>query len=133
MKSEFPGKFLLERGVGVDTWTLAAPLAYCSALLQRRLEVPAGFSTDFASIPRVFHRLLPKNGLYDPAAVVHDWLYATGELHKDTADKVFLEAMRALSVSAWRCLAMYQAVVRFGGPAWRAHRATPHPASAAGI
>ena len=40
--------------------------------------VPAGFATDFASVPRAFWRLLPPFGEYMLAAVVHDYLYAVG-------------------------------------------------------
>jgi hypothetical protein len=123
MKSHFEGQFIdLRRGIGKDTWYLAAPLRYHSELAARWIEVPGDFLTDFASIPRFFHRLLPKNGTYDAAAVVHDYLYATGELHKDTADKIFREALECLGVAAWRRAAMYQAVKKFGGAAWKAHR-----------
>lgn len=39
-----------------------------------RVEVPAGFRTDLASIPRIFWPLLPANGWYETAAVFHDRL-----------------------------------------------------------
>lgn len=122
MSAEFRGRLVLERGIGVDTWKLDAPLVYYSEIAGREIVVPAGFSTDFASIPRFFHRLLPKNGAYDAAAVVHDYLYATGEVPKDIADMIFLEAMTVLNVPVWRREAMYQAVDKFGFAAWSDHR-----------
>ncbi len=131
MKPEAPlfqGRFLLERGVGVDSWTLAADLTYHSPIAGSIIVVPEGFSTDFASIPSFFHRLLPKNGIYDGAAVVHDFLYATAIVDKTTADLVFLEALKLLGVPAWRRVAMYEAVDKFGGAAWRAHRNGKVPA-----
>jgi hypothetical protein len=119
--SGFTSRFVLERGIGKDVWRLDAPLLYQSELVGL-ISVPEGFETDFASIPRFFHRLLPKNGDYDAAAVVHDWLYATGDFSKDTADRVFLEAMKCLGVSAWKRTSMYQAVNLFGFAAWNGHR-----------
>lgn len=42
------------------------------------IRVPAGFVTDFASIPRAFWVVLPPTGKYGKAAVVHDYLYVMG-------------------------------------------------------
>jgi hypothetical protein len=122
MNARFEPPFLLNRGIGLDTWQLAAPLVYHSEMLALAVTVPALFETDFASIPRFFHRLLPKNGTYDAAAVVHDYLYASGDVDKATADLVFKEALTVLKVPAWRRVAMYEAVHWFGGAAWRQHR-----------
>lgn len=36
--------------------------------------VPAGFVTDFASVPRFMTWLIPTMGAYTRAAVLHDWL-----------------------------------------------------------
>ena len=35
--------------------------------------IPAGFATDLATIPRIFWALLPPSGVYEKAAVVHDF------------------------------------------------------------
>jgi hypothetical protein len=37
------------------------------------IHIPAGFRTDLASVPRVFWALLPPQGVYEAAAVAHDW------------------------------------------------------------
>lgn len=105
-----------------DSWIIREPLVYHSAHLGRDVVVPVGFETDFASIPRFFHRLLPKNGEYDAAAVVHDFLYSTGEVAKADADIVFYEAMTVMEVPAWKRQSMYWAVKCFGFMAWNAHR-----------
>ena len=39
------------------------------------IHVPAGFVTDFASIPYGFRGVLPPNGPWGKAAVVHDYMY----------------------------------------------------------
>ncbi len=78
------------------------------------ITVPPGFITDFASIPRMFWKILPKWGKYGNAAVIHDYLYATKEKSRKKSDKIFLEGMMVLNVPAWKRYAMYYAV-RLGG------------------
>jgi len=41
---------------------------------QRLITVPAGYRTDFASIPRLVWPLLPPVGRGGKAAIIHDWL-----------------------------------------------------------
>jgi hypothetical protein len=119
--ASFLSRLILERAIGRDEWTLAAPLIYLSDRIGV-VHVPEGFVTDFASIPRALHRLLPKNGEYDAPALVHDWLYATAPCDRATADDVFLEAMESLNVPWWKRASMYRAVRLFGWAAWNAHR-----------
>lgn len=84
------------------------------------VSVPAGFVTDFASIPKAFHNILPPTGKYGKAAVIHDYLYRTpGIATKDEADQVFLEAMTALGVGWMTRNIMYQGVHRFGGSSYK--------------
>jgi len=44
-------------------------------LARFRVTVPAGFVTDLASVPRLLWAIVPRDGLYNGAAVVHDFLY----------------------------------------------------------
>lgn len=60
---------------------------------QKIIEVPAGYVTDFASIPRGLWNLIPPWGRYRKAAVVHDWLCDYSEDDKHT-DYVFLKLMQ---------------------------------------
>lgn len=81
--------------------------------------VPAGFETDFASIPRVFWTLVGHPaGQYAQAAVLHDWLYRTKAVPRAEADRIFREAMVVLQVPAWQRWAMW-AAVRVAG--WAAY------------
>ena len=50
------------------------------------VSVPAGFVTDFASIPRGLWTALPRDGDYVWAAVVHDYLYWYQTTTKNVAD-----------------------------------------------
>ena len=117
--------------VDVDKWKLLAMLAFYSAKLDRMLLVPAGTVTDFASVPRVPLAYWLFAGVAQGAAVVHDHLYSGGFVPRKVADDVFLEAMEACGVSAWRRLPMYWAVRAFGGSRYRAAPAVgleQHPA-----
>lgn len=125
-QSHFIGRFLLDRGIGIDTWKLAEQFGYYDWVLNETFLIPAGFSTDFASIPRFAHVLLPKNGEYDAPAVLHDWLYYAALTNRDTADFIFLEAMEVLGVPKWKRVLLYRAVRDFGWKAWNKHRKQGH-------
>ena len=102
----------------------------------QRIEVPAGFETDLASIPRILWSWLPPHGRYAKAALLHDWLYSvqstpspcalppthpdsSGEHDRAFADRVFLEAMAVLGVSAPVRYLLYAAVRLAGAAAFR--------------
>lgn len=78
--------------------------------------VPAGFVTDFASIPKFFWHWLPPTGRYGKAAVIHDFIYRTPavNLTRAQADGIFRLAMQDLGVGAFTRNLMYSAV-RVGG------------------
>jgi len=67
---------LTVRRASDQLWEVVEPLVYRGR--QDTFVVPAGFCTDFASVPRVFVWLFPRFGRYTPAAVLHDWLVSTG-------------------------------------------------------
>lgn len=53
-------------------WKLTVPLVYHGK--RDTFTVPAGYSTDFASVPRMLQWLAPATGKYTLAAVLHDYL-----------------------------------------------------------
>jgi hypothetical protein len=114
-------------------WKLVDPFEYHVGSLgsDEVIRVPAGFVTDFASVPRFFWRLIPPWGRYGKAAVVHDYCYAERLYSRRRCDRIFLEAMGVLSVPRWRRIPMYLAVRAFGWRGWRrlGHRAANHEAS----
>jgi len=78
-------------------------------------EIPAGFDTDLASIPRfLLSTTGGKVGKHLIAAIVHDYLYRTGFASRELADEIFLAAMKNLGVSWLRRNVFYRAV-RLGG------------------
>lgn len=90
-------------------WKLLEDFVYESDYLQATVTVPAGFVTDFASIPRFFWRVLPKTE-FGPAAVVHDWLCNVAGFDRKSADLVFEEALKLLGAPGWRVWVMYRGV-----------------------
>lgn len=98
---------------GRGAWRLTKPLRYVSPKYGN-FTVPAGFVTDFASIPRLPGVFLIFGDTAHEAAALHDYLYATGKVPRDVADKIFLEAMRDTGVAWWRRILMYLGVRLFG-------------------
>lgn len=86
------------------------------------ITVPVGFDTDFASIPRIFWGILPPNGRYGKAAVVHDYCYRTACYDRKTSDVIFLEGMCVLGVGELTKAIIYYAVRLFGWHAWNERR-----------
>lgn len=96
-------------------WRLLSSFTYGSVILQRVLEISAGFLTDFASIPRVLWSIMPPTGTYGKAAVVHDFLYRSAAIcTRAQADAVLMEAMTELGVGWWTRQVIYRGV-RIGG------------------
>jgi len=94
-------------------YRLLAPLEYYSVVLGAVVIVPAGFVTDFASIPAPGRILISGHGHDRWAAVVHDYLYSIRHDRKQ-ADAVFLEALELMGVNLIKRRLMYRAV-RTGG------------------
>ena len=90
-------------------------------------DVPAGFPTDLASIPKILWNILHPVGRYDAAAVVHDYLYAHGLLNgkpitRAQADAILNEAMTVCGVGKVTRFLIY-AGVRIGGwVVWNKYR-----------
>ncbi|MDE1465311.1 DUF1353 domain-containing protein [Spartinivicinus poritis] len=114
----FLNRIKLEHIPNKRKWVLTEELKYYSAQYQT-ITVPAGFTTDLASIPRLLWSVFPPDGPYLEAAVLHDYLYSKQpalDISRKQADKVFLKAMRALGVPGWKRYSIYYGV-RLGGKA----------------
>ena len=117
MKSEFLTS-LDVRDTPDEKWQLISALRYASALLDRVIEVPAGFITDLASVPRVpvVYSLWGDRSHHE--SVIHDFAYRTHFCSKAQADKMFLEAMAIRGKSWWIRWPMYMAVKLGGRKSW---------------
>jgi hypothetical protein len=112
--------------IAADEWVLIEPFGF----RHRKGEedeviytVPAGFTTDFASIPAIVWPILPKWEKYGWAAVIHDWLYwrqDSAGVTRIEADQIFRRAMIVCQVPSWKVKSIYFAVRHLGGGrAWR--------------
>lgn len=98
-------------------WILTKEFTYMIGDLEsnQKVVVPKGFVTDFATT-WPFHWILPRQGKYGKAAVVHDYLctYKTilvdgkpVSITRKKADKIFLEAMEVSKVNVVLRYGMY--------------------------
>lgn len=95
---------------GTQEWELLEDLVYESDLLGRNVVVPAGYITDFASVPRAPVAYFLAGNVGHRAAVVHDYLIDSDEVDRDLADLVFKEALEATGVGWTVRNAMYLVV-----------------------
>ncbi|EEF5015739.1 DUF1353 domain-containing protein [Salmonella enterica] len=112
--SKFTTPAILEM-LGHYEWRVHEPFTfYLSDDSSDVIEVPAGFVTDLATIPRIFWSLMPPDGKYAKAAIIHDYLYDNALRTKKEADRIFLDGMTVLGVPRWKRIIMYYAVRLFG-------------------
>jgi len=112
---------------GRGVYTVMQPFTYHVGEKNSGVEitVPAGFETDFASIPWFARWLISPGGLHAKAAVMHDALYRGVAIHpkifinRKGADDITLEAMEALKTPVFRRTTIYVFVRLFGRTFWR--------------
>jgi hypothetical protein len=117
--------WLNNRTDGVN-WYLLEPFLYnCdgvpsdnSFIQPKTIMVPAGFVTDFASVPRSLWSLYPPWGSYGLAAILHDFLYWSQTYPRSYADNILRQAMNSSHVDSVTTQAIYEAVALAGGFAW---------------
>lgn len=84
----------------------------------KAFTVPKGFVTDLASIPPIFWSVLPPDGDYAYAAILHDYLYWTQIYPKDQADSILKAVMTDFHVNKAKVTLIYEGVHKFGDNAW---------------
>lgn len=109
-------------------WILDSPLIYESDILGR-IEVPVGFETDFASVPRIpiIYELWGDKAHRE--AVIHDYLYrkdAVPPATFDQANDVFREAMIVRGKSPIIYDAMYAGVCIGGKSSYHVYKVKDH-------
>jgi hypothetical protein len=105
-------------------YVLAAPFEGYSERIGVNFVIPEGFEFDGDSVPRlpVIYMLLKNRTLI--AAIVHDWMYSTGELggvqvSRKTADLIFRDAMVAEGAKWYYRWPVYMGVRLGGWWPWR--------------
>ena len=98
---------------------LAMPAHFYSRVVGRWIDIPAGHSTDFFSIPRPFRWYFQVVGQGRTAALLHDWLVDSRPAWTSnvTATDIFVEALELAGVGAARVDVFGWAVLNYG-PRW---------------
>lgn len=131
MKGEFLTP-LVTRHISAGRKELECPLIYRGSN-GTVYTVPAGFFSDGASVPRFLWALYPAFGeAYEPAAWLHDYLYAYAELEFGTdsddmisraeADGLFAEAIDATGFRGSGRFVIFNSVRLGGWKPWRKYR-----------
>ena len=113
MKSKFLTDLEIKLVKEDKIWEVHEPLRYYSEILGRELEVPVGFRTDLASVPRVPIAYYFWGARAHYEGVVHDYLCRKDSIpvvDLDTANAVFQEAMIVRGKSVWIRKPMYWGV-----------------------
>lgn len=103
-------------------WRLGAPLHWTIGSSGVTLVVPANFVHDSTSVPRLFWSLLPPNGKYSRAAIIHDYLYWAQTCTRTQADNLLMIAMKESDVGWIHRQAVYAAVDLLGEGPWEENK-----------
>ena len=119
--SRFTEVLLVSPMIDGKTWIIQRDFGYDVGEegSEEVINVPVGFATDFASVPRLFWVFIPRWGRYGNAAVIHDYCYWDQRYDRKRSDEIFLEGMTVLNVKGWQETVIYYAVRYFGWLAWR--------------
>jgi hypothetical protein len=123
---------------GRSLWGMHDPLEYWPGDRANVITVPKGFVTDLASVPRWAWFLIPPDGPWVKAAIIHDYLYSTGgtgiwKKHPASitraepysrleTDRIMREAMENRGVGWFKRNLIYLAVRIGGAGGWRDNR-----------
>lgn len=102
---------------------LLEPMHYTIGNSGAVIKVPAGFVTDYASVPKPLWSMYSPHSQYSRAAVVHDYLYWTRKCSRVQADRLFLIAMKESSVPEATRQYVYAGVNRYGEEPWESNKA----------
>lgn len=103
---------LLIRPHSATTWQLVEDLVYKGQ--DQLFTIPAGYVTDFATVPPFMRWLVETYGPYTRAAIVHDWLISeeipARRVTSRDADGIFRRIMREEGTPMFKRWIMWAAV-----------------------
>lgn len=119
MSAHFTSNLVVEQlteanNFDLATWQVMQPFGFESGLFGISINVPKGFTTDFASVPRVPIVFELDGDIAQDCAVVHDYMYATGCVARNLADLLLEEMMRVRNFRESQIMSIYLAVRLFG-------------------
>jgi len=101
---------------------LQRPMSYQIGNTRDSIVVPAGFVTEFASVPRLLWSELSPVGEHKLASIVHDYLYWFQPCEREETDNLLMIAMLTDGVSDLQRGAVYTGVRMGSTDAWNANR-----------
>ena len=102
---------------GFKIYELTKPLK--SMIDNEVVIVPAGFRTDFATVPYPINKVISRdNKKYVKSAIIHDMLYRTKILSRFEADEMFFKSMCIEGTPLRYSIPFYFAVRLFGWTRW---------------
>lgn len=107
---------VMQHPTNPDNWILVEPFRYVQDDVID--TIPAGFVTDFASIPRVFWNIISPVELGDIGPIKHDWKYRNGFGTRKGADDQFWTDMKNDGIGWWKRKTAYCLVRACGGSSW---------------
>jgi hypothetical protein len=108
---------------GPLTAILQRPVAFQVGNTRDSITVPAGFVTDFTSIPRALWPELSPVGEHQRAVIVHDYLYWFQPCEREESDNLLMIAMKQNGMPDLQRGAVFAGVRIGSADVWNANRA----------
>jgi hypothetical protein len=89
------------------------------------ITIPSGYTTDFASVPRMFRGIVWGTGKHNLAVLIHDWLYDNQLYSRKFADDEMLFWIKARGCTKIKAYTMYW-ICRLGGGKWWERESKPY-------
>jgi len=108
------GQFFYNGEWDGENWITLTKIEFTINL--EKFTIPAGFVTDFASVPRIARGVVNRIGRGVIAYVIHDWLRKDiqQEISTKTSDKALYKFMRLLGESRYNSKKVYYGLRMFG-------------------
>lgn len=101
-----------------NVFVLTGTLVYRIEKTGELITVPAGFVTDFASVPWYAQSVISVLGKHSVPAVVHDFLYWEQACTREQSDNILAEAMKEYDSPWYQISTVYWSVRAGAGSAW---------------
>lgn len=102
---------------------LLEPMRYVVGNTSVAITVPAGFVTDYASVPEKLWSIYSPHDQYSRAAILHDYLYWTQKCKRSQANRLFLIAMKESNVPEVTRQYIFAGVESGGEAPWEENKA----------
>ena len=113
---ELEAKLLIDDESGL--WELLQPFGFQSDNSGKTHTAPVGFRTDYCSVPRLPFAYDILGNRARQSGTIHDWLYTSHEVDRETADKILREMLVLDGVNRIEAEEFYLAVRIGGGSHW---------------